>query len=79
MAFHSFLSVPLKKIPCLNYSKCIRMSFFAWKGSNRSENTEHGGRNLQDGLFQIASQACHILVQVSLLELSHFHEFRTLE
>lgn len=55
------------------------MSFFAWKGSNRSENTEHGGRNLQDGLFQIASQACHILVQVSLLELSHFHEFRTLK
>ncbi|XP_003393457.1 5'-3' exonuclease PLD3 isoform X1 [Bombus terrestris] len=41
------------------------MSFFAWKGSNRSENTEHGGRNLQDGLFQIASQACHILVQVN--------------
>ncbi|OAD52164.1 Phospholipase D3 [Eufriesea mexicana] len=41
------------------------MSFFAWKGSNRSENTEHAGRNLQDGLFQIASQACHILVQVN--------------
>lgn len=41
------------------------MSFFAWKGSNRSENTEHGGHNLQDGLFQIASQACHILVQVN--------------
>lgn len=27
--------------------------------------SEHTGRNLQDGLFQIASQACHILVQVS--------------
>ncbi|XP_071861664.1 5'-3' exonuclease PLD3 isoform X2 [Bombus fervidus] len=43
----------------------MRMSFFAWKGSNRSENTEHGRHNLQDGLFQIASQACHILVQVN--------------
>ncbi|XP_017877883.1 phospholipase D3-like [Ceratina calcarata] len=41
------------------------MSFFAWKGNNRSESTEHAGRNLQDGLFQIASQACHILVQVN--------------
>lgn len=41
------------------------MSFFAWKGSARSESGEHTGRNLQDGLFQIASQACHILVQVS--------------
>lgn len=45
------------------------MSFFTWKGSNRSENIEHAGHNLQDGLFQIASQACHILVQVSLIEL----------
>ncbi|KAL0100167.1 hypothetical protein PUN28_019537 [Cardiocondyla obscurior] len=26
---------------------------------------EHTGHNLQDGLFQIASQACHILVQVN--------------
>ncbi|KZC12940.1 Phospholipase D3 [Dufourea novaeangliae] len=42
------------------------MAFFGWKGSSRSENTEqHTGRNLQDGLFQIASQACHILVQVN--------------
>nr|XP_034172549.1 5'-3' exonuclease PLD3-like isoform X3 [Osmia lignaria] len=41
------------------------MSFFAWKGSTRSESGEHTGRNLQDGLFQIASQACHILVQVN--------------
>ncbi|XP_076750929.1 5'-3' exonuclease PLD3 [Xylocopa sonorina] len=41
------------------------MSFFGWKKSNRSGNTEHAGRNLQDGLFQIASQACHILVQVN--------------
>ncbi|XP_076245485.1 5'-3' exonuclease PLD3 isoform X2 [Calliopsis andreniformis] len=41
------------------------MSFFSWKGSSRSENVEHAGRNLQDGLFQIASQACHILVQVN--------------
>ena len=41
------------------------MSFFAWKGSSRSESAEHTGRNLQDGLFQIASQACHILVQVN--------------
>ncbi|KAI4475234.1 hypothetical protein M0804_014428 [Polistes exclamans] len=40
------------------------MSFFGWKkgGSDTSDNT---GRNLQDGLFQIASQACHILVQVN--------------
>lgn len=41
------------------------MSFFTWKGSNRSENIEHAGHNLQDGLFQIASQTCHILVQVN--------------
>ncbi|XP_017799129.1 PREDICTED: phospholipase D3-like [Habropoda laboriosa] len=41
------------------------MSFFTWKGSNRSESSEHAGRNLQDGLFQIASQACHILIQVN--------------
>ncbi|XP_076658422.1 5'-3' exonuclease PLD3 isoform X1 [Halictus rubicundus] len=41
------------------------MSFFGWKGSSRSESSEHTGRNLQDGLFQIASQACHILVQVN--------------
>ncbi|XP_077255467.1 5'-3' exonuclease PLD3 isoform X2 [Temnothorax americanus] len=27
--------------------------------------SEHTGHNLQDGLFQIASQACHILVQVN--------------
>lgn len=39
------------------------MSFFSWAKSGR-ENAEHSGRNLQDGLFQIASQACHILVQV---------------
>lgn len=45
------------------------MSFFTWKESNRSENIEHAGHNLQDGLFQIASQTCHILVQVSLIEL----------
>ncbi|XP_012151519.2 5'-3' exonuclease PLD3 [Megachile rotundata] len=41
------------------------MSFFTWRGSARSESGEQGGRNLQDGLFQIASQACHILVQVN--------------
>ncbi|CAK9831259.1 5'-3' exonuclease PLD3 [Anthophora retusa] len=41
------------------------MSFFAWRGGNRSESSEHVGRNLQDGLFQIASQACHILIQVN--------------
>ncbi|CAD6213375.1 GSCOCG00004039001-RA-CDS [Cotesia congregata] len=40
------------------------MSFFSWAKSGR-ENAEHSGRNLQDGLFQIASQACHILVQVN--------------
>ncbi|XP_054006536.1 5'-3' exonuclease PLD3-like isoform X1 [Hylaeus anthracinus] len=45
-------------------NQSIRMSFFGWKGA-RSENAEHTGRNLQDGLFQIASQACHILVQVN--------------
>ncbi|XP_043266213.1 5'-3' exonuclease PLD3-like [Colletes gigas] len=41
------------------------MSFFGWRSGGRSENSEHTGRNLQDGLFQIASQACHILVQVN--------------
>lgn len=46
------------------------MSFFAWKGSNRSDSTEPAGHNLQDGLFQIASQACHILVQVSWQAIS---------
>ncbi|KAK0181173.1 hypothetical protein PV327_003479 [Microctonus hyperodae] len=40
------------------------MSFFSWGRSGR-ESQEHSGRNLQDGLFQIASQACHILVQVN--------------
>jgi len=34
-------------------------------GGGGGSGTEHTGRNLQDGLFQIASQACHILVQVS--------------
>ncbi|GAB1866559.1 Phospholipase D3 [Camponotus japonicus] len=42
------------------------MSFFGRKMSGRSGgSSEHTGRNLQDGLFQIASQACHILVQVN--------------
>ncbi|OXU24625.1 hypothetical protein TSAR_006065 [Trichomalopsis sarcophagae] len=41
------------------------MSFFGWGKSGRDANTDHTGRNLQDGLFQIASQACHILVQVN--------------
>nr|XP_031839096.1 phospholipase D3-like isoform X2 [Nomia melanderi] len=45
--------------------KLIGMSFFGWKGNSCSDSTEHTGRNLQDGLFQIASQACHILVQVN--------------
>jgi hypothetical protein len=44
----------------------IEMSFFGRKmGGGGGSGTEHTGRNLQDGLFQIASQACHILVQVS--------------
>lgn len=34
-------------------------------GGGGGKGAEHTGRNLQDGLFQIASQACHILVQVS--------------
>lgn len=51
------------------------MSFFTWKGSNHSENIEHAGHNLQDGLFQIASQTCHILVQVSLIELNKSKAF----
>ncbi|XP_011638332.1 phospholipase D3-like isoform X1 [Pogonomyrmex barbatus] len=34
-------------------------------GGGGSGGSEHTGRNLQDGLFQIASQACHILVQVN--------------
>lgn len=42
------------------------MSFFGRKMGGRSGgSSEHTGRNLQDGLFQIASQACHILVQVN--------------
>ncbi|KAH0953755.1 hypothetical protein HN011_008467 [Eciton burchellii] len=42
------------------------MSFFGRKmGGGGGSGTEHTGRNLQDGLFQIASQACHILVQVN--------------
>lgn len=51
------------------------MSFFGWgktTGGNAGGGTgtaglgaEQPGHNLQDGLFQIASQACHILVQVS--------------
>nr|XP_033328815.1 phospholipase D3-like [Megalopta genalis] len=49
----------------MSHCKSVGMSFFGWKGSSRSENNEHTGRNLQDGLFQIASQACHILVQVN--------------
>ncbi|XP_024936685.1 phospholipase D3 isoform X2 [Cephus cinctus] len=32
---------------------------------SNTESDDHRGRNLQDGLFQIASQACHILVQVN--------------
>ncbi|XP_066584799.1 5'-3' exonuclease PLD3-like isoform X2 [Prorops nasuta] len=40
------------------------MSFFDWKKGS-TESTAHTERNLQDGLFQIASQACHILVQVN--------------
>lgn len=45
------------------------MSFFGWgktgrDGAGCGEHEQHHGRNLQDGLFQIASQACHILVQV---------------
>jgi len=34
-------------------------------GGGGGGGSEHTGHNLQDGLFQIASQACHILVQVS--------------
>ncbi|XP_012528482.1 5'-3' exonuclease PLD3 [Monomorium pharaonis] len=46
------------------------MSFFGRKmggggGGGGGGNSEHTGHNLQDGLFQIASQACHILVQVN--------------
>ncbi|KAL6427493.1 hypothetical protein ACFW04_008771 [Cataglyphis niger] len=43
------------------------MSFFGRKmgGGRSGGGSEHTGRNLQDGLFQIASQACHILVQVN--------------
>ncbi|CAL1688368.1 unnamed protein product [Lasius platythorax] len=43
------------------------MSFFGRKmgGVKSGGGSEHTGRNLQDGLFQIASQACHILVQVN--------------
>ncbi|XP_070164828.1 5'-3' exonuclease PLD3 [Polyergus mexicanus] len=40
------------------------MSFFGRKMGGDG-GSEHTGRNLQDGLFQIASQACHILVQVN--------------
>lgn len=47
----------------------VEMSFFGRKmgggGSRGGGGSEHTGHNLQDGLFQIASQACHILVQVS--------------
>ncbi|XP_072752667.1 5'-3' exonuclease PLD3 [Anoplolepis gracilipes] len=43
------------------------MSFFGRKmgGGRSGGGSEHTGHNLQDGLFQIASQACHILVQVN--------------
>ncbi|KAG7201489.1 hypothetical protein KM043_004248 [Ampulex compressa] len=41
------------------------MSFFSRRRASESANSDHAGRNLQDGLFQIASQACHILVQVN--------------
>ncbi|KAJ8688433.1 hypothetical protein QAD02_024228 [Eretmocerus hayati] len=41
------------------------MSFFGWGKEEQAPTTDHPGRNLQDGLFQIASQACHILVQVN--------------
>lgn len=34
-------------------------------GGDGGGGSEHTGHNLQDGLFQIASQACHILVQVN--------------
>ncbi|KAL0100165.1 hypothetical protein PUN28_019537 [Cardiocondyla obscurior] len=40
------------------------MSFFGRKMGGGGGG-EHTGHNLQDGLFQIASQACHILVQVN--------------
>ncbi|XP_012223859.1 5'-3' exonuclease PLD3-like [Linepithema humile] len=46
----------------------FEMSFFGWKmggSGGGGGSSEHTGRNLQDGLFQIASQACHILVQVN--------------
>lgn len=66
VATHVHVSTLIKKL-LVNFSKSIDMSFFSWKGSSRSENAEHTGRNLQDGLFQIASQACHILVQVRSL------------
>uniref|UniRef100_A0ABD2XE05 Uncharacterized protein n=1 Tax=Trichogramma kaykai TaxID=54128 RepID=A0ABD2XE05_9HYME len=45
------------------------MSFFGWsKRDDQDSNcaTDNGaGRDLQAGLFQIAHQACHILVQVN--------------
>ncbi|XP_023247850.1 phospholipase D3-like [Copidosoma floridanum] len=41
------------------------MSFFGWGRGARETADDHPGRNLQDGLLQIASQACHILVQVN--------------
>ncbi|EZA57925.1 Phospholipase D3 [Ooceraea biroi] len=41
------------------------MSFFGRRMGGGGGGSEHTGRNLQDGLFQIASQACHILVQVN--------------
>ena len=43
------------------------MSFFGWgKEEHETSPADDTCHNLQDGLFQIASQACHILVQVSI-------------